>query len=232
MTRVLAVVMMALCVGWAQNESIPNTLTKEEQNEGFQLLFDGKSMEKWEVSSARAVWAIADGAIKSNSRAASAGATMLLTKEDFDNFVLKAEFRAPADIHAHIFLRQPRRRPRPVGEGGASAGAKREAAEPPGYELQIRDKDTVPLKDGSFLTGSIVNVARAPADAKVIPGQWNALEVTMDRDHMVVIYNGRKVVDAHDSRRSSGAVSLHLAEPDKAPGSEIEFRNLRIKRLP
>jgi len=54
----------------------------------------------------------------------------------------------------------------------------------------------------------------------------------MDRDHMVVIYNGRKVVDAHDSRRSSGAVSLHLAEPDKAPGSEIEFRNLRIKRLP
>ena len=88
MMRVLAIVMMAICVGWAQNQPIPNTLTKEEQKEGFQLLFDGKSMEKWEVPSAQAVWAIADGAIKSNSRAASAGATMLRTKEDFDNFVL------------------------------------------------------------------------------------------------------------------------------------------------
>jgi hypothetical protein len=232
MKRVLATVMLALCVGWAQNKSIPNTLTTEEQTEGFQLLFDGKSMEKWEVPSAQEVWAIADGAIRSNSRAASAGATMLRTKEDFDNFVLKAEFRAPADIHAHIFLRQPRRRPRPAGEGGAGEATKTGQAEPPGYELQIRDKDPVPLKDGSFLTGSIVNVQRAPADAKVIPDQWNALEVTMNRDHMVVIYNGRKVVDAHDSRRSSGAISLHLAEPDKAPGSEIEFRNLRIKHLP
>jgi hypothetical protein len=224
--------MIALCVGWAQNELVPNTLTAEEQKEGFQLLFDGKSMEKWEAPLAQDVWALADGAIRSNSRAATAGRTMLLTKEDFDNFVLKAEFRAPADIHAHIFLRQPRRRPRPAGEGGAGAATKTGPAEPPGYELQIRDKDPAPLKDGSFLTGSIVNVERAPADAKVIPGQWNALEVTMNRDHMTVIYNGRKVVDARDSRRSSGAISLHLAAPEEALGSEIEFRNLKIKRLP
>src|ERR1700686_3571386 len=195
---------MGLCAALAQN-----TLTPKEAAEGFQLLFDGKSMSRFDVQEVQKIWSVVDGAIKSNS---SAGAGNLLSKEDFANFILKAEFRADPDIHAHILLRRGR------GRSG-------------GYELQIKDKDPKQTAHG-FLTASIPGVASAPADAKILPDQWNSVEVTMDGDHMVVIYNGRKVVDAHDSKLSSGAIALSLATPEDAPGENIEFRNLKVKRLP
>jgi hypothetical protein len=203
-----------LALQWAQSAA-PNTLSPEEQKDGFVLLFDGKSLDQWDGRAGQTVWTVVDGAIKSNAKQ---GAGRILTKEEFANFVLKAEFRAHPDIHSHILLRQPR-----PGAGGRGGG---------GYELQIRDKDPAPRADGSFLTASLVNVGRAPADAKIVPGQWNSLEITMDGAHMIVIYNGRKVVDGHDSRRASGSIALDLAQPDEAPDANIEFRNLKIKRLP
>jgi hypothetical protein len=195
---------VGMCGGWAQN-----TLTPTEAHAGFQLLFDGKSMSKFDVRDGQKVWSVVDGAIKSNS---NAGAGNLLSKEDFANFILKAEFRADPDIHAHILLRKGR------GKSG-------------GYELQIKDKDPKQTAHG-FLTASIPQVAAAPADAKILPGQWNSLKITMDGAHMVVIYNGRKVVDASDSKSTSGAIALSLATPEDAPGENIEFRNLKVKRLP
>jgi hypothetical protein len=204
----------AVSLQWAQRESLPNALSPGEQKEGFILLFDGKSLDKWDTGVDQKVWAIVDGAIKSNARQ---GAGRILTKEEFANFVLKAEFRADPDIHSHILLRQPWPG---AGRGGA------------GYELQIRDKDPSPRPDGSFLTASLVNVGRAPVDAKILPGRWNSVEITMDGAHMMVTYNGRKVVDGQDSRRASGCIALDLATPNEAPDANIEFRNLKIKRLP
>jgi ketosteroid isomerase-like protein len=196
----------------AQGESRPNTLTPDEQKQGFVLLFDGNSLDRWDAGDQK-VWTVVDGAIRSNARQ---GAGRILTKEEFTNFILKAEFRADPEIHSHILLRQPR----PGAKGGA------------GYELQIRDKDPSPRPDGSFLTASLVNVGRAPADARILPGRWNSVEITMDSAHMTVIYNGRKVVDGQDSRRASGCIALDLATPNEAPDANIQFRNLKIKRLP
>ena len=126
------------------------------------------------------------GAIKTDS--SGAGGT-LLTKSDYANFVLKAEFRANPNVNSGIMLRNPRPRPPAADAGGGQ-----------GYELQIRDKDPGNYSGGSFLTGSIVNVGKAPADTKIKPGEWNTVECTMDKDHIVVIYNGQKVVDGHDLR--------------------------------
>ena len=186
-----------------------NTLTPKEAEEGFQLLFDGRSMSQFDVHEGQKIWSVVNGAIQSNS---NAGAGNLLTKEDFANFILKAEFRADPDIHAHILLRKGR------GRSG-------------GYELQIKDKDPKQTANG-YLTASIPQVARAPADSKILPHQWNSLEITLEGTHMIVVYNGRKVVDVHDSKLSSGAIALSLATPEDAPGENIEFRNLKIKRLP
>ncbi len=199
--------LLGLSAAWAQN-----TLTSEERAEGFKLLFDGRSMDKFEVPEGQQLWSVVAGAIKSNS---AAGTGNLLTKEDFANFILKAEFRASPDIHAHILLRKGR-----GGGKGKSAG----------YELQIKDKDPNQTAHG-FLTASIPQVAAAPPGTKILPG-WNSLEITMDATHMVVIYNGKKVVDAHDSKLSAGAIALSLATPEDAPGAKIEFRSLKIKRLP
>lgn len=220
MKRTLVLLLtMATAAAWAQtNGGTPNTLTPEERKQGFELLFDGKSLNKFDVPPAQEkVWRVVNGVIRNES--ATPGAT-ILTKEDFANYVLKAEFRAHPAVNSAIMLRQGRPQPQATGGGGA-----------PGYELQIRDKLLTDRTGGSYLTGSIVNVQNAPEGTRIIPGQWNTFDVTMDGDHIVVLYNGKKVVDVRDSRRSSGAIGLQSAHPEDPAGAFVEFRNLKIKRL-
>jgi hypothetical protein len=142
---------------------------------------------------------------------AAPGAT-ILTKEDFGNFVLRAEFRAHPGVNSALMLRQGR-------------------PQPAGYELQIRDKVLTDRTGGGYLTGSIVNVQNAPEGTAIVPNQWNSFEATLIGDHIVVLYNGRKVVDVRDARRSSGAIGLQSAHPEDPAGAFVEFRNLKIKRL-
>jgi hypothetical protein len=203
----------------------PNTLTAQEQKEGWMLLFDGKTLDQWQVTPALAkVWKVVDGTIKADL--SDAGGTML-TKETFDNFHLKVEFRAHPDINSGIMLRNPPpRAPAAPGEKPAPpAGG-------PGYELQIRDRNPGNYSSGDFLTGSVVNVGKAPHDAKIIANQWNTMDVTVNKDHFVVLFNGRKVVDAHDSKRASGHLGLQLAHPEDVRHAHLEFRNLKVRRLP
>jgi hypothetical protein len=187
-----------------------NTLTPAEQKEGFELLFDGTSLNKFNVPAAQEkVWRVVNGVVRNEQ--AAPGAT-IVTKEDFGNFVLKAEFRAHPQVNSALMLRQGR-------------------PQPTGYELQIRDKLLTDRTGGAYLTGSIVNVKHAPEDTKIVPGQWNTYEVTLIGDHIVVVYNGAKVVDVHDARVPSGGIGLQSAHPEDPAGAFVEFRNLKVKRL-
>ena len=194
----------------AQQSTQPNTLMAAEQKDGFELLFDGKTLDKFTVPADQVkVWRVVNGVIRNEQ--AAPGAT-LLTKEDFANFVIRAEFRAHPGVNSALMLRQGR-------------------PQPAGYELQIRDKVLTDRTGGEYLTGSIVNVQKAPEGTSIVPGQWNTLEATLNGDHIVVLYNGKKVVDVRDSRRTTGAIGLQSAHPEDPAGAFIEFRNLRIKRL-
>ena len=193
-----------------QSASAPNTLTPAEQKDGYELLFDGQTLSKFNVPAGQEkVWRVVNGVIRNEQ--AAPGQT-LLTKEDFADFVVKAEFRAHPAVNSALMLRQGR-------------------PQPAGYELQIRDKVLTDRTGGSYLTGSIVNVQNAPEGTKIVPGQWNSFEATLQGDHIVVMYNGKKVVDVHDKRRSTGAIGLQSAHPEDPAGAFIEFRNLKIKRL-
>src|SRR5688500_988356 len=196
-----------------------NMLTSQEQKEGWMLLFDGKTLDKWTVTPALAkVFKVSDGAIKADL--SDAGGTML-TKDTFDNFVLKVEVRAHPDISSGIILRSP-------APGASPSGG---AKPVPGYELQIRDRNPGNYSSGDFLTASVVNVSKAPHDVKIIPNQCNTIEATVNGDHFVVVFNGKKVADGHDARRASGHIGLQLAHPEDVRHASLEFRNIKIKRL-
>jgi Domain of Unknown Function (DUF1080) len=200
----------AVAVIGAQTPESTNTLSPQEQKEGFERLFDGKSLDTFVVPpDQQKVWRVVNGVIRNEQ--AMPGAT-LLTKEDFGNFVLRAEFRAHPGVNSAIMLRQGR-------------------PQPAGYELQIRDKLLTDRTGGSYLTGSIVNVQNAPEGTKILPGRWNTFEVALNGDHIVVLYNGKKVIDVRDSRRSTGAIGLQSAHPEDPAGAFVEFRNLKVKRL-
>jgi len=213
---VVALAVMAVCAAIAISAGMPNTLTGKEKAEGWKLLFDGKSLDQWDLStSPKAQWKVVDGAIVTDS---TQGGT-LLSKEDFANFELKVEFRTTDNVNSGVMLRNPR--PDASKKGGGAEG----------YEVQIRDKNPGHYTGGSYLTGSLVNVEKAPADVKIVSGEWTPLDITADGDHFVILYNGRKVVDAHDTKLESGAIGLQWAHPEDAPGTKVEFRNIKVRRL-
>src|SRR5262245_4346496 len=194
----------------AQQGGAPNTLTAADQKDGFELLFDGKTLDKFIIPADQVkVWRVVNGVIRNEQ--AAPGAT-ILTKEDFANFVVRAEFRAHPAVNSALMLRQGR-------------------PQPAGYELQIRDKLLTDRTGGSYLTGSIVNVQNAPEGTKIVPDRWNTFEATLQGDHIVVNYNGKKIIDVRDARRSAGAIGLQSAHPEDPAGAFIEFRTVRINRL-
>jgi Domain of Unknown Function (DUF1080) len=209
---------------WGQNGGgAANTLTPEEQKQGFELLFDGRTLDKFDVTPELAkIWKAENGVIKNAPEAT--GGTML-TKQDFANFVFKGEFRCHPDINSAFMIRQPR-------PGSAAAASAKKGGGAAGYEVQIRDKSLTDRTGGGYLTGGIVNVAHAPEGTRILPNQWNTVEVTANGDHLVVIFNGKKTVDVRDARLASGAIGLQSRHPEDAKGGDIHFRNLKIKRLP
>jgi Domain of Unknown Function (DUF1080) len=74
-------------------------------------------------------------------------------------------------------------------------------------------------------------VQNAPEGTKIVPGQWNSFEATLNGDRIVVLYNGKQVIDVRDKRLATGAIGLQSAHPEDPAGAFVEFRNLRVKRL-
>jgi hypothetical protein len=212
-----------------------NVLTPQEKAQGWILLFDGKSLKGWDSAgqsqnsgaakqSAAPAQAGTAAAVGSNPRACStplglapvsSGASRwevvdgllvpcgepagyLTSKEDHKDFILDVDFRTGEDTNSGVFIRSP---------GGSG-----------GYEVQIWK-----AQPQGFNTGSIVGAAKTDVDYKFIPDQWNHYEITADGDHLVVVLNGTKTLDIHDSKFSDGRIRLQY---QKYP---IEFKNIKLK---
>jgi hypothetical protein len=185
----------------------PNTLTKEEAAAGWKLLFNGATLNGWEPHQAAATepaateWGVADGAIFCTGDRRG----WLGTADMFSNFNLKIQFRVGAKTNSGVFLRSQK-------TGGIPAET--------GYELQIWDFRP------TYKTGALVNAIEAEP-TKILADQWNSYDVIADGDHFVVVLNGKKILDGHDSKHSSGVIGLQY----NTGGGKVEFRDIKIKAL-
>ena len=196
-------VMVVLWAAWAAGQTTPNTVTPQEKTDGWTLLWDGKTLNGWE-SHGGGIWKVENGSLTGEPEGK---AGWLGTTASFSDFMLRAEFRTTADCNSGIYLR------------AAREGVPRQT----GYELQIRDFQE-PGEQVPFLTGSLVLHAHA-SGAKIIPGEWNSFEVTAQGNRIVVIYNGKMVLDTQVSKSASGVIGLEYNN------RKVEFRNLKIRRL-
>lgn len=175
-----------LLVGfWGSAQAVaqaPNTLTPQEQKEGWTLLFDGKTLNGWENHGDTNPWKIENGAIVTDGTPAWLG-----TAGEFGDFVLRLDFRTAANANSGIFLRS----------------AKQGEPETTGYELQIWD-----FPPHEYFTGGLVQTAKANPHIKFKANEWNSYEVTFQGDHYVVLLNGQKVNDGRDGKSASGVIGL------------------------
>lgn len=177
-----------------------NRLTPEEIADGWLLLFDGETLFGWKAES-DANWSVQDGAIQ-----VSEGAPGLLrTTAQFDNYVLKVDFKAAETTNSGVFLR-------------TSPVVVRDDVKTKAYELNIAPPDN-PFPTGGF-------VARAKAKEVKPSDEWRTFEVTLDGPQATVKLDGETVLEYTDEKKlGRGYIGLQL---NSGP---VQFRNVKLKPL-
>ena len=140
---------------------------------------------------------------------AKGGGGKLLTDKEYCDFVLRFEFKMPAEgSNNGLGIRAPR-------EGDAAYQ---------GMELQIIDEAAAlsgkwgKLKDAQY-HGSVYGVVAAKRGAMKPAGEWNVQEVTAKGKKITVVLNGQTILDTDLSarHRSGGAQGASGRAPHQRP---------------
>lgn len=204
----------------------PNTLTKRQKENGWKLLFDGKSFDGWKGFKKDSVgdgWAIEDGAMVWKK----SGAGDLLTEDRYKFFDLVLDYKISKG-----------------GNSGLMFHVTEDADTPwkTGPEVQIQDN-----KDGHDpqLAGWLYQLYKPETDATKPAGEWNTLRLRIGRNKGTVWMNGTKYYDFKkgsdewDARvAKSKFAEMPLFGKPKAGaiclqdhGNVVAFRNIRIKEV-
>jgi len=197
-----AVVMMAACsVTPARAASGPNTLTRQEVEDGWILLWDGKTTFGWQPRD-NARWSTAAGVLTATP---GSGRGVLSTTTEFADYRLKVDFWADETANSGVFLRCP--------TSGPITGFN-------AYEVNIYDRHP------QWPTGSINEVQRTRQSQPRTTGRWNQYEIVAQGDRFRVYLNGERVLDARDARYPRGTIGLQYNGE-----GEIRFRNVKLQPL-
>ncbi len=185
--------------------------------EGFESLFDGKSLTGWKAGENAASWKVVDGELVCHgprSHLFYVGADPA-NAPNFKNFHLKAEVLTKPKANSGIYFHTA------FQEKGWPAQ---------GHEAQVNNSSGDPVRTGSLY--AVVKNFEPPAK----DDEWFTEEVIVEGNHIVIKVNGKTIVDhvektdtIKDGRKlSSGTFALQAHDP----GSEAHYRNIRVKRLP
>jgi hypothetical protein len=219
-----------------------NTLTAQEKAEGWQLLFDGKTLNGWHSQAppqpragggGRATGAAPAPAQPGALPAVNSSPTPCVTKQSASTPAGSSHWEAVdglltpcgeppgylnSDQSYRNFVLSLEFRTSELANSGVFVRSPKEAG---GYEVQIWKQ-----QPAGYNTGSIVGTAKTARDYTFKANEWNHLQITADGDHIVVVLNGETTLDIHDAKFPDGNIRLQYQQ------FPIAFRNVKLRPLP
>ncbi|MEX0780691.1 MAG: DUF1080 domain-containing protein [Balneolales bacterium] len=228
-----------------------NTLTAEEQQAGWELLFDGKSLSGWRGLGRDEIpeghWVVEDNAIKKVAsdnveRAADGqpiGGGDILYDRKFGNYELQFEWKVSSAGNSGIKYN--------VSEELSTASEPQYAAL--GFEYQVLDNDLHPDADNdpNRLAAGLYDLIQPGSYAELNPvGSWNTGRIVFNGNRGEHWLNGTLAVeyelgtymmdrllqtskygnnDVFGIRRNSGYIVL------QDHGDDVWFRNIKVREL-
>lgn len=223
---------------YSANAQSPNTLTEDEKNDGWMLLFDGETTEHWrgynQDGFPEETWHIEEDALVFRPSESAQG-TDIITKKKFKDFILKLEWQIEEGGNSGIFyyvLEQPD-----------------QTIYWSGLEVQILDNENHPDANmgvnGNRKAGSLYDLIPAEPQNANPYGEWNSVQIISQDAKVEHWQNGEKVLEFErwtpewfEMLRNSkflehpefGAMQEgHLGLQDH--GDVVKFRNIKVKEL-
>lgn len=199
-----------------------NELSEDEKKSGFQLLFDGKSLDGWQGSLDG--YGAKDGVLLCKKEKGG----FLYTGKEYGDFTFRFDFKLTPGANNGVGLRTPM--------GGDPAYV--------GMESQILDDTADQYKNLAPYQyhGSIYGVAPAVRNRQKPVGEWNSQEITCQGKQVTVKLNGYTIVSVNTADASNPKTMDGKEHPglERAKGylcfcghgADIEFKNIRIRELP
>ena len=213
----------------AQSQEQDNALTPEEFAAGWELLFDGETLNGWKAYNGNEpqTWSVNDNAIYCDG---SKGGDDILTRKAFADFDLKFHWKIEENGNSGVIYR--------VREG-------KQWKRPylTGPEFQVFDD---PGKVNKNSTGSFYDVYAPSKDTKVNPAmQWNSGRIRISKGLVTHWVNGIMVLQCQlhsEEYNARVAESKWKNNPffGKSPfghidfqnhGSKIWYKNIKIRKL-
>jgi hypothetical protein len=220
-----------------------NTLSSREKEEGWQLLFDGKTTNNWHTYGGAPVgpaWRVEEGALRlyvpNRAGNNTPGGGNLVTDQEFSgDFELKADWKIEGYTNSGIFLfvqEDTTRYPQVYSSG---------------LELQVTDNAIYEGADANNnkRAGDFFGIASATTEAVKPVGEWNQVHVIRKGNRLKVYMNDQLIHDRQlDSPEWKEAVAGSILKDTPVGqgryegriglqdwGSQVWYRNIKYRPL-
>ena len=222
--------------GFVSNKQIiltDNTLLESEVKDGWQLLFDGKSLDKMKGFNGKAIgdkWVVENGEIHFNPKLNGEGGD-ILTRDTFGNYELQLEWKIGNCGNSGIFLH-------------VQEDEKYCCTWQTGPEMQILDNTCHPeTKIETHRAGDLFGLIGTSVLSVNPAGTWNKIRIISNNGEIQFWLNGHQVVEFNmnteewkEKVKGSKFIDYpdfglftrgHIALQDH--GDEVWFKNIKIK---
>jgi len=237
---IVCLMMSISVVSFSQEEN--NTLTAQEEKDGWVLMFDGKTTNGWRGYNLQAFpekgWVVEDGTLHviGSGRGEAGGGGDILFDKKFSNFELSLEWKVSEGGNSGIFYLAQEIPGEPVWKSAP--------------EMQILDNEKHPDAklgvNGNRAAGSLYDLI--PGDMEVVKpaGEWNQVKILVYKGTVIHYVNGKQVLEYHlwtddwnkmvlNSKFKDYPWFLNTAAEGyislQDHGDDVWFRNIKIREM-
>ncbi|MBI3857172.1 MAG: DUF1080 domain-containing protein [Planctomycetes bacterium] len=189
------------------------------QDGGWVSLFDGKTLDPWEVKGGTATYRIEDGCIVGKTTEGSPN-SFLCTKKLYGDFELKLEIKVDDELNSGVQIRSAAR------PDGVVYG--------PQVEVAINGSAGFVYGEGTKFGWLSEDRSDPKAQAAFKKGEWNKYRVLADGKSIKTWVNDVPVADLTEEKTglTTGFIGLQVHGIKKGTGPyEVRFRNLTLREL-
>ena len=203
-----------------------NKILAARNADGFKEYINGKDLGEWQ--GAVDSYEVVDGSV----RCKQGKGGDLLTKDEFENGIIRVEFKLPPAGNNGIALRTP------LGGHSAADGLELQIIDSDGYNAKMAAAGKKGLEPYQY-HGSLYHCVGAKHGYLRPVGEWNFEEIEVQGQKIKVTLNGTKILDVDIDTFDRGQIAHPPKGLDHTKGfigfaghtDPVEFRSFKVKKL-